>query len=299
MKTTTAKCLSLFIATCTVPFAAHAAEKSIIDTAVSAGQFTTLVSAVKAANLVDALSGDGPFTVFAPTDAAFAKLPAGTVEALIADPDKLSAILTYHVVPGKVMASDVAGLNETQTLLGQPAAIDTSNGVSIANAKVIKTDIACSNGVIHVIDSVMMPKNIVDIAAGEGSFSTLLKAAEAAGLVDTLANGGPFTVFAPTDAAFAALPEGTIATLLKPENKDQLVKVLTYHVVPGKVLAADVVALTKADTVAGVPLPIEVKTNADGSVKAVHVGAATVTATDIIASNGVIHIIDAVLIPHE
>ena len=132
----------------------------IVSTAISAGQFNTLVAAVKAAGLVETLQGPGPFTVFAPTDKAFANLPAGTVETLLKpeNRDKLVAVLTYHVVPGKVMAADVVGLTEAPTVQGQKIRIDTSNGVKVDNANVIKTDIVCDNGVIHVIDAVILPK---------------------------------------------------------------------------------------------------------------------------------------------
>jgi uncharacterized surface protein with fasciclin (FAS1) repeats len=134
-------------------------KKNIVETAVSAGQFNTLVTAVKAADLVETLSGPGPFTVFAPTDDAFAALPAGTVESLLQNKDKLQAILTYHVVPGKVMASDVVNLQSAKTVNGQEITITVKDGmVMVDNAKVIKTDIECTNGVIHVIDVVILPK---------------------------------------------------------------------------------------------------------------------------------------------
>ena len=138
-------------------FAASAAD--IVDTAVAAGSFTTLVTAVKAAGLVDTLKSAGPFTVFAPTDEAFAKLPAGTVEALLKDPQKLKAILTYHVVAGKVMAADVVKMTSAKTVQGGTVKVMAMGGkVMINNATVLKTDIACDNGVIHVIDTVLLPK---------------------------------------------------------------------------------------------------------------------------------------------
>ena len=139
--------------------AAKAAD--IVDTAVSAGQFTTLVTAVKAAGLVDTLKSDGPFTVFAPTDAAFAKLPAGTVEELLLpeNKDKLVAVLTYHVVPGKIMSSDIAGKTAmVETVQGGKLTVDATNGVKVDNATVTAADIEASNGVIHVIDTVVLPK---------------------------------------------------------------------------------------------------------------------------------------------
>ncbi|MFC2141780.1 fasciclin domain-containing protein [Acidobacteriota bacterium] len=134
-------------------------SENIVQTAIGAGQFKTLVAAVKAAGLVETLSGPGPFTVFAPTDEAFAKLPKGTVEALLQDKDKLTAILTYHVVSGKVLAADVMKLTSAMTVQGQEVSIMIKDGkVMVDNAQVITTDIICSNGVIHVIDSVILPK---------------------------------------------------------------------------------------------------------------------------------------------
>lgn len=141
--------------------AAAAREKDIVDTAVAAGSFQTLVTAVKAADLVDTLKGDGPFTVFAPTDEAFAKLPAGTLEKLLKPENKaqLQGILTYHVVPGKVTAADVVNLQSAKTVNGQALTIRTNSGtVTVDQATVIQTDIAASNGIIHVIDAVVLPK---------------------------------------------------------------------------------------------------------------------------------------------
>ena len=130
----------------------------IIQTAIDAGIFSSLVSAIQAAGLVDALSGEGPFTVFAPTDEAFANLPEGALDSLLQDPEELKRVLTYHVVSGKVMASDVADLTEATTLEGSTLSIDTDeNGVMINGANVVQADIECTNGVIHVIDSVLMP----------------------------------------------------------------------------------------------------------------------------------------------
>jgi uncharacterized surface protein with fasciclin (FAS1) repeats len=140
---------------------ATAAEKDIVDTAVGAGDFKTLVTAVKAAGLVDTLKGKGPFTVFAPTDEAFAKLPKGTVESLLKpeNKEKLQAVLKYHVVPGNVKAADVVKLKEAETAQGQAVKITVKDKkVMVDNANVVKTDIECSNGVIHVIDAVILPK---------------------------------------------------------------------------------------------------------------------------------------------
>jgi transforming growth factor-beta-induced protein len=275
------------------------AKMDIVDTAVKAGSFKTLAAALKAAGLVDTLKGKGPFTVFAPTDEAFAKLPAGTVETLLEpeNKDKLAAILTYHVVAGNVMAADVVKLNHAKTVQGSTVKFTVADGKVVVNdANVVKTDIACGNGVIHVIDTVLIPKegpmDIVDTAVKAGSFKTLAAALKAAGLVDTLKGKGPFTVFAPTDEAFAKLPAGTVETLLKPENKDKLVAILTYHVVAGNVKAADVVKLKSAETVLGQTLAIDAK---DG----VKINNAKVVKADIACGNGVIHVIDTVLLPRE
>ena len=139
---------------------AQAAERDIVDTAAASDQFETLVAAVKAAGLVDTLKGDGPYTVFAPTDEAFAKLPAGTVENLLKpeNKDQLVAVLTYHVVPGKIMSSDIAGKTaEVETAQGSKLSVDATDGVKVDNATVIAADIETSNGVIHVIDTVVLP----------------------------------------------------------------------------------------------------------------------------------------------
>ena len=205
---------------------------------------------------------------------------------------KLQGILTYHVVAGQVMAKDVMKLKSTQTVFGQEVAISAVDGkVQVDSAKVVKADILTTNGVIHVIDSVMLPKDIVDLASSVGSFTTLVTALKAANLVSTLKGDGPFTVFAPTDAAFAKLPESTLKSLLLPENKAKLQSILTYHVVSGKVMAADVVNLKTAPTVNGKSASVSAK---NGQVM---IDKARVVKTDIIATNGVIHVIDAVILP--
>lgn len=273
------------------------AEMDIVDTAVAAGSFKTLAAALGAADLVDALKGDGPFTVFAPTDEAFAALPEGTVETLLKPENKalLQAILTYHVVPGNLKAEDVLGGAHLVSLNGQKIDLDTSDGVKVDNANIVKTDIATSNGTIHVIDAVIIPstKDIIDTAIEAGSFKTLAAALGAAQLVETLQGDGPFTVFAPTDEAFAALPAGTVESLLKPENKAKLQAVLTYHVVPGRIYAADAIEAGEAKTVQGQKVTIVAK---DGNVT---VDGANVVAADIDSSNGVIHVIDAVILPKD
>ncbi|MDD3948865.1 MAG: fasciclin domain-containing protein [Anaerolineaceae bacterium] len=274
----------------------------IVDTAVADGRFTTLAAALGAADLVDTLKGEGPFTVFAPTDEAFAKLPEGTVESLLLPEnlEQLKSILLYHVVSGKVMAADVVTLTSADTVLGEAVTIKVEDGKVYLNdtVEVIITDVEASNGVIHVIDSVLLPpaklSDIVDTAVADGRFTTLAAALGAADLVDTLKGEGPFTVFAPTDDAFAKLPEGTVESLLLPENLEQLKSILLYHVVSGKVMAADVVTLTSADTVLGEAVSIKVE---DGKVYLNDT--VEVIITDVEASNGVIHVIDSVLLPPQ
>ncbi len=271
----------------------------IVDTAVAAGNFNTLVAAVQAAGLVDALKGDGPFTVFAPTDEAFAAIPADMLAGLLADPDTLGQILLYHVLPGKVMAASVADGLSVETLQGAPVTFSVMNGTAMINdATIIATDIETSNGVIHVIDAVILPPaesaeapmmDIVDTAVAAGSFNTLVAAVQAAGLVDALKGEGPFTVFAPTDDAFAAIPAETLAGLLA--DPDTLGQILLYHVLPGKVMAESVADGLSVETLQGAPVTFSVMNGA------AMINDATIIATDIETSNGVIHVIDAVILP--
>jgi transforming growth factor-beta-induced protein len=289
--------LSVLVVTlCTGANAAHPGS-SIAETAAKAGTFGTLLKAAEVAGLSETLSGHGALTVFAPSDDAFAKLPEGTVAGLLENPERLRTVLLYHIVDGKVGAADVGGLKTAKSLMGQSLAVDASDGVRINNAKVTKADITCSNGVIHVVDTVLIPKDIVDIAAGADGFKTLVTALKAAGLVDTLKGDGPFTVFAPTDDAFAKLPSGTIPMLLQPENKAKLTAILTNHVVAGSVMAEQAVTLPSAKTLGGSDLPITVKKDQSGKVVGVQIGGANIVQTDIVGLNGVIHVIDTVLVP--
>jgi len=261
----------------------------VVDTAVAAGNFDTLVAAVKAGGLVETLKGPGPFTVFAPTDEAFAKLPKGTVESLLKPENraKLVAILTYHVVPGQVIAKEAAELPKADTVQGASVLISAKDGtVRVGAANVIKADIAASNGVIHAIDTVLLPQDIVGTAQAAGQFETLLAAAKAAGLVDALKGEGPLTVFAPTDAAFAALPAGTVEDLLRPENRARLAAILKYHVVAGEITLTG----RKTKTLQGGAVDIR----PTGSFR---VDEATVLLADVRATNRLVHVIDRVLLP--
>jgi len=287
--------------------------KSIAEIAVEDGRFTTLVAALDAAGLVETLSGEGEFTVFAPVDGAFAALPEGTVEALLADPEgTLKDILLYHVAAGVVPAETVVTLESATTLQGEPVSIKVVDGQVMLNdsANVIITDIMASNGIIHVIDSVILPPSIVEAAAAamaetemmdaksiaeialeDGRFTTLVAALDAAGLVETLSGEGEFTVFAPVDDAFAALPEGTIASLLE-DPTGALTDILLYHVLAGVGMAEDIVTLDAAASLFGPDVRISV---VDGQVFLNDT--VKVIITDIVASNGVIHVIDGVLLP--
>ena len=280
--------------------------KDIVDTAVANGNFKTLVTALQVADLVPVLKSRGPFTVFAPTDAAFAKLPPGTVENLLKPENRrlLIRILTYHVVSGNLTAAAIIALKppvNVTTIEGQDFLVTQSgNNLKVNDATVIIPNVFASNGIIHAIDTVLLPPaelpDIVDTAIQNGNFKTLVTALQVAGLVPVLKSRGPFTVFAPTDAAFAKLPPGTVENLLKPENRRQLISILLYHVVPGNLTAAAIIALNP---------PVNVKT-LDGQTFLVtivgnnlKVNDATVIIPNVFASNGIIHVLDTVLLPPQ
>ncbi|MCT8137900.1 fasciclin domain-containing protein [Anaerobacillus sp. CMMVII] len=280
----------------------ESAGADIVDTAIAAGDFTTLVTAVQEAGLVDALKGEGPFTVFAPTDQAFADLLeelAVTAEELLARED-LADILLYHVISGKVLSSDLVDGMEVETLNGESIVISL-DPVKVNSANVITADLETTNGVIHVIDTVLVPEaeadpsaesdellDIVDTAIS-ADFTTLVAAVQAAGLVDALKGEGPFTVFAPTDEAFANLLAELAVTAEELLAREDLANILLYHVVSGKVLSTDLVDGLEVETLSGEKILI--------SLNPVKINDSGVIAADIEASNGVIHVIDQVLIP--
>ncbi|MEM9410005.1 MAG: fasciclin domain-containing protein [Planctomycetota bacterium] len=273
-----------------------AQQKTIVETAIAAGNFDTLVTAVKAAGLVDTLNGHKMFTVFAPTDEAFASFDQTTLQTLLKPENKgqLTDVLTYHVLSGRVNARDAYDLNSTATVNGQRLPLNfRGDRLTVGGANIVVTDIQCSNGVIHVIDSVLVPKfdSIPATAQAAGQFNTLLAAVGAAGLADTLSGTGPFTVFAPTDEAFAKLPAGTVESLLKPENKQKLIDILKYHVISGRIYDNDAVRARTANTLLG--RSVDVNFSADG----IAINNAKVIAKNIDTTNGVIHIIDSVLLP--
>ena len=282
---------------------------TIVEVAAANGSFNTLVAAVDAAGLVETLSSDGPFTVFAPTDDAFTAALGDlgiSADDLLADTELLTTILTYHVISGEVLSADLTDGMMPATVQGEEVTIDLSDGVKVNGANVIIADVPASNGVIHAIDYVLLPPSlelggdameeeeaaptIVDVATTNG-FTTLVAAVDAAGLVETLSGDGPFTVFAPTDEAFAVALESlgiTAEELLA--DTELLTSVLTYHVVAGEVFSADLTDGLTAATVNGAEITFDLS---DGA----KVNEANITAADVGASNGVIHVIDAVLLP--
>ncbi len=270
--------------------------RDIVDTAVAAGSFKTLAAALTAADLIETLKGKGPFTVLAPTDEAFAKLPKDSLEKLLRPEgrDMLTSILTYHVVSGRLTAKQVMKLSSGTTVNGQRVGFEAMGDKLMVNdATVVKADIECKNGVIHVIDGVLLPSflDLVDTAVKADQFKTLATALKTAHLLDTLKGEGPFTVFAPTDDAFAKLPHGAVASLLEKKNRKLLTELLTYHVVPGKIFAKDAIAAETAITVQGEAITIRLE---NGELR---VNGARVIKNDIETTNGVIHIIDAVIQP--
>jgi transforming growth factor-beta-induced protein len=263
---------------------------NLAEVAIAAGNFTTLVTALGTADLATTIATGGPFTVLAPTDAAFALLPAGLVAGL--DATALGTVLRYHVIGGTVPAATVVGLTDATALTNGTIKIQLDGTTVVLNgtAQVTATDIEASNGLIHVLDGVIFdgpfPGTLVDALSAYPRFSSLVAAVVAANLVDTLNGTGPFTVLAPTNAAFAALVDISGLT------QEQLANVLTYHVLPDSVPAATVVGLTQATTVQGSDITIA---EAEGVVTLN--GTSTVTYTDIVTSNGIIHVIDTVLMP--
>ena len=276
--------------------------QSIVEIASADAQFSILVDALQRVNLVSVLEGAGPFTVFAPTNAAFQAL--GVDLNTISDED-LTEILLYHVLGGKVTSSQIldgqtyvstaaaTGPNDTalSMLIEKVGGIVTING----SINVSTADIDATNGVIHVVDAVITPLDVVGHAVANSQFSSLVDAlGQADGdLVAVLKGDGPFTVFAPTDDAFNKLPKGTVETLLKPENSSKLQAVLTYHVVAGSIDLASALSAAEAKTVQGSPVKIAFS---EGRVR---INDAAIVNADVQCSNGVIHVIESVMLPPE
>lgn len=328
--------LSLVLVFLLALFGSAAAEEvvkeNIVDIVAADENFSTLHTAIVAAGLADTLaSADNSFTVFAPTDAAFAALESaspGTIASLLADPQgALSQVLLYHVVNGELNSAAVIGSSSLTALQGETLNVSTSDaGAFINNSQIVVTDIPAKNGIIHVIDAVLVPQaianptveiidmaeenveavveeneldvataeptqTIAEIAATNGSFNTLLAALNAAGLANTFAQPGDYTVFAPTDAAFANIPQATLDALLA-DPQGELTNILLFHVISDSLSRNQIATTEFITTLDGRPLTVN--TN-DGNI--IDVNGAKVLIYNIPASNGIIHVIDTVLIP--
>ena len=267
---------------------------TVVDIIVNSENHTTLETAVLQANLATTLSGDGPFTVFAPSDEAFNSVPANLLSELLADNDALTSVLLHHVHSGNAMSTDLSDGMQVLTLNNDNliVAIDGTN-VMIDMATVTQPDILASNGVVHVIDMVLVPttndQTVMDIISNSPVHTTLETAITAADLDETLSGDGPYTIFAPSDDAFDGLPDGALDLILA--NTEQLTGLLLNHVHSGNVLSTDL-----AD---GMEVPTLNETSLTVSIEGmtIMIDFATVTQADLTASNGVVHIIDKVLLP--
>jgi len=273
---------------------------TVVDIVVNSPVHTTLETAVIAANLQGALSGPGPFTVFAPTDAAFAAVDPAVLNALLADPSgALTEVLTTHVVSGQAEAASLFDGQKMGNLLGQNLNFTIGgNGAFVNDVRISVTDIKADNGIVHVIDAVLLPnfgvptipETVLDVVVNSPDHNTLETAVLAAGLQDALAGPGPFTVFAPTDAAFAAVDPAVLNSLLA-DPQGSLTQVLLYHVVSGVASTDNIFDGMVLPSLQGSPLNIRV--NGNGA----FINDAQITVTDIRTKNGVVHVIDAVLVP--
>jgi transforming growth factor-beta-induced protein len=293
-------------------------QKNIVQTAVAAGKYKTLVSLVKKAGLAGTLSAPGNLTVFAPTDQALANLkrrdPA-LYNKVATDKQLLRSVLTYHVVGKRIPAAAALAAarkgQKVKTVQGESIGLSYKGGKIVLNgaARVVIADVKASNGVVHAINAVIVPpslsqptapaptQSIVQIAAGNPEFSTLVSLVQKAGLVEAISATGPFTVFAPTNEAFAKLAKAAPATYVAVlADPSLLAKVLTYHVVAGDVRSAPAIAVARQNgtvkALAGESISLSLK---DG--KLTLNGSATVVTADILATNGVIHVIDTVIVP--
>ena len=268
---------------------------SIYDIVSNSPDHTTLSTAIDACALDGVLSGAGPFTLFAPTDAAFNLLPPGTITALLNDIPQLTDILKHHVVADSVMSGMLSNGQVVTTLLGTDITVTiNSSGVFIDNAQVTVADLVADNGVVHVIDAVLLPptpptNTIYDIVSNSPDHTTLKTAIDACELDDVLSGAGPFTLFAPTDAAFNLLPAGTVTALLN--DIPQLTNILKHHVVTDSVVSGMLSNGQVVTTLLGTDITVTI--NSSG----VFIDNAQVTVADLVADNGVVHVIDAVLLP--
>lgn len=272
---------------------------TIAETAAASTDLSTLVTALQAANLVSTLEGDGPFTVFAPLNSAFAALDPAVLEGLLegGNVDLLSRVLTFHVVAGSAASStDLFDGQVLTTVEGGTLTVGVNGGgVTIDGASVVTADVEASNGVVHIIDAVLLPQDydIYETAVLTTGTTTLASAVLAAGLADDLAAAGPFTVFAPDNGAFEALGTFALGALLEAGNISLLQKVLGFHVIPGQAIrAGDLTDGAMVATLQGGDLTVDLSAPSDPRVNGV-----SITATDIEVENGVIHLVDEVILP--
>ncbi len=274
------------------------AQTTVVDIVVGSDDHNTLEAAVVAAELADDLSGDGPFTLFAPTDAAFEALPEGTVETLLADPTgDLADILLYHALGAEVLSTSLVAEQTVTMLNGDEATVTVMDSTVMINgvATVISADLTADNGVVHVIDAVLLPpadvetNTVADIIAGSTDHFVLNSVLDSTGLDEVLAGEGPFTVFAPVDAAFDAIPPFVLLDLLT--NNEALTEILTYHVANGNVPSSDLSDGQTITTVNGEDVTVSIMGTT------VMINDATVIVADLVADNGVVHVIDVVLNP--
>lgn len=274
-------------------------KHDLVETLERAGQFETLLALLDAAGLTGTVAEGGPFTIFAPTDAAFAKLPQETVDFLLANPDALTEVLLYHVVDGRQTIRTLLRSSTAETLLGQPVLVTVSHRRILVNdSQVVRRDIQAANGVIHAIDTVLTPPeepteitSLLDVLRLDGRFGTMLAALEATGLDAALAGPGPLTLFAPTDEAFAALGEETIAALLA--DPAALSEILLYHVAEGRLDALQLLIRRHVPTLQGDTVQVRIRRGA------VRIDDARVLTFNVKAPNGIFHAIDGVLLPGQ
>ena len=280
-------------------FITNANAQTVVDIVVNSPDHNTLETAVIAAELADDLSGTGPFTVFAPTDAAFAAIDPATLSALLADPTgDLATILSNHVVVGVADSSTIMDGQSIGNLISQNLTFSTAGGLTVNGANITVTDLRAENEVVHVIDAVLLPEamqtringTIMDVVSTSPVHTTLNTLIEAAGLDDDLSGAGPFTLFAPTDAAIAALPSDLVDALLA-DPTGALADVLLYHVVGGVASTDNIVDGLVVGSLSTRNLTFNA--NANG----VTVNNINISTLDIYTTNGVVHVIDAVLVP--
>ncbi|MEM6328448.1 MAG: fasciclin domain-containing protein [Bacteroidota bacterium] len=266
------------------------ASSTITDLAVDTPALSTLVTALQTAQLDDDLMTDGPFTVFAPTNAAFDALPDGALDNLIANPQELGGVLTYHVVPGQFATSDLSNGQILTTLEGEQLTVSISGGIiRINNAAIGSANVEASNGIVHIVNDVIaFPDNIPALAIGTPSLSTLVTALQTANLVGDLDEAGPFTVFAPNNDAFSAVNGALLNALLG--DVPALDELLKYHVVSGELFASDLSDGQTLTTLQGDQLTVTVNDNG------VFVDGTRVIAANINANNGVVHVVEDVLV---